>query len=335
MKVDIVGGSLAGLSTAISIKKHDKDIDVNVHEKYKEIGYNHEGRRCGEAHSIADMWKKWMPKGKSIFNEITLGVAYIGKKVHRFERKPKTAFILDRQEFIAQLGREAEKLGANIITNNKIKTINDLKCDYIVDASGCPSSIKRELKLDKGIKGVTYQQTLENSNCFEKNIIKVYYSGIGGYYWIFPRDQTKKEINLGLGYVFNPNINLKKDLEDFKEKHQIKGEVNYVVGGLIPIGIQRPILHKNIIFVGDACVGTFPFSGQGIYRALISGDIAGKCLAKNQVKRYKWIINHEFIKWDVIGKTFTYANRFFSKINPDIVLRNLDIFIKYGSGFIH
>jgi len=49
IKVDIVGGSFGGLSAAISLKEINKSIDVIVHEKHKEIGYNHEGRRCGEA----------------------------------------------------------------------------------------------------------------------------------------------------------------------------------------------------------------------------------------------------------------------------------------------
>ena len=41
IKVDIVGGSLAGLSTAISLKENDNSIKVVVHEKHKKIGYNH------------------------------------------------------------------------------------------------------------------------------------------------------------------------------------------------------------------------------------------------------------------------------------------------------
>ena len=37
IQVDIVGGSISGLSTAISLKQHNKSIDVIVHEKYKKI----------------------------------------------------------------------------------------------------------------------------------------------------------------------------------------------------------------------------------------------------------------------------------------------------------
>ena len=38
MNVDIIGGSLSGLSSAISLKEHDSTIHVTVHEKYKTIG---------------------------------------------------------------------------------------------------------------------------------------------------------------------------------------------------------------------------------------------------------------------------------------------------------
>ena len=52
IKVDIIGGGIAGLSSAISLKENDKTIKVVIHEKNNKIGYNYEGRRCGEAHSI-------------------------------------------------------------------------------------------------------------------------------------------------------------------------------------------------------------------------------------------------------------------------------------------
>ena len=157
-KVDIIGGSLSGLSTAISIKEQNKSIDVIVHEKHKKIGYNYEGRRCGEAHSIEKEWSKWIPEKNSYYNEIKIGLVYIGKKKYEFIRKPGSAYILNRQEFICQLARKAEKLGAIIRTNDKIKSKDDFDSDYIVDASGCPSTIKRELNLNKGLKAVTYQE---------------------------------------------------------------------------------------------------------------------------------------------------------------------------------
>ena len=67
IKIDVVGGGLGGLSVAISLKETNKDISVSVHEKYKEIGYNHEGRRCGEAYTCEGEQARWKPIGKSSF----------------------------------------------------------------------------------------------------------------------------------------------------------------------------------------------------------------------------------------------------------------------------
>jgi flavin-dependent dehydrogenase len=326
IKVDIIGGSLGGLSTAISLKEHDSSIDVVVHEKYKEIGYNHEGRRCGEAHSVEREWTKWKPTGKSIFNTILNGELIIGNKQYHAKRPPNVAFMLNRQEFICQLARDAEKCGAVIQTNDKIKSADDLDGDFIVDASGCPSTIKQELDLGTGFVGKTYQQTLEGTNCFVADTVKIIFSPILGYFWIFPRNPEKKEVNVGVGMLGDFGYNLREMLESFKEEHKITGTVNYVVGGLIPLGLQRPLLHKNILFVGDAGVGAFPLSGQGIYRALMSGDIAGRCLARKQPKKYPSIIRREFLQWDVIGSTFIRMNLIFRKINPKLFLTSLNVF---------
>jgi len=253
----------------------------------------------------------------------------IGNKKRVYYTNFGQGFILNRPEFICQLARKAENLGVIIQTENKIKSINDLHGEYIVDASGCPSTIKRELGIKKGITGIGYQQTLENSNCFNSHTLKIIFADKFGYYWIFPRDPTKNEINLGIAFFERFNYNLKEMLETFKKKQKIEGKINYVAGGLIPIGLQRPLMHKNILFVGDSGVGTFPLTGKGIYRALYSGDIAGKCLAKRKPEDYPKIMNKSFIKWDMMGKIFIKANLVFRRINPKLVFASLNYFADF------
>jgi flavin-dependent dehydrogenase len=239
------------------------------------------------------------------------------------------AFVLNRQEYIYQLGISARELGVKILTNDKIKSVNDLNSDFIIDASGCPSTIKKELGLNKGIIGSTYQQTLEDSNSFFSDTVKLYYRDFGGYYWIFPRNPSKNEINLGLGSLKKYNYNLKGMLERFKEEHNIKGKINHVTGGLIPIGLQRPFRYENILFVGDAGVGAYPLSGQGIYRALISGDVAGKLIAMKKPKKYGHVINKMFLRWDLICKTIFILNSPIRKINPKLLLSLLNYYLNF------
>jgi flavin-dependent dehydrogenase len=330
IKVDIIGGGIGGLSTAISIKDHDRSIEVVVHEKYKEIGYNHEGRRCGEAHSIEPEWSKWKPTKKSVYNIILHADVIIGKKHYVATRPSNTAFILNRQEFICQLARDAEKRKVTLKTNDRIKSIRDLDGDVIVDASGCPSTVKKELGIGRGFVGTTFQQTLEDASCFQCDTIHITFAAPLGYFWIFPRNPKKREVNLGVGTMGDFGYDLREMLRRFKEEHQITGTVNYVVGGLVPLGLQRPFLYDNILFVGDAGVGAFPVSGQGIYRALLSGDIAGRCIAQKNIKKYPSIIRREFTQWDVIGSMFIRMNLVLRRINPALFLTSLNFLTKRG-----
>jgi flavin-dependent dehydrogenase len=301
-----------------------------VHEKYKKIGYNHEGRRCGEAHTVEYEWKKWKPTGKSIYNTILNGHVTIGRRHYIAQRPPNVAFVLNRQEFICQLAQDAEKRGAILQTNDKIKSVDDLDGDVLVDGSGCPSTVKRALNLDKGFIGTTYQETIENANCFHCDTIQIKFTCPFGYYWIFPRNPEKKEVNIGVGTLKKFGCNLREMLKSFKEEQHITGTVNYIVGGLVPLGLQHPFLHKNILFVGDAGVGAFPLSGQGIYRALMSGDIAGRCIAQKKIKKYPSIIRKEFMQWDMIGSTFIRMNLVFQKINPTLFYSSLNFLVRRG-----
>jgi flavin-dependent dehydrogenase len=331
IRVDIVGGSISGLSTAISLKEHDPTISVVVHEKYGQIGYNHEGRRCGEAHDVEPQWEKWRPQRASFYNEILGADIYIGAEKHHVNRPPGTAYMLNRQEFIRQLARAAEKLDVTIQTSDRIKSVDDLDGDYIVDASGCPSTIRRELGLPFRYFGTTYQQTLEQTNCFTPNLLTVVFTPNVGYYWIFPRNPQKTEVNVGVGILGNYDQSLKALLESFKSERGITGVVNYMVGGLVPLGLQPPLRHRNILFVGDAGVGAFPLSGQGIYRALLSGDAAGACLARRQPKRYPFLMQRQFIKWDSVGLFCVRATLTLRKIYPAVYIDAMNFLAHRGA----
>ncbi|OYT28180.1 hypothetical protein B6U98_05450 [Thermoplasmatales archaeon ex4572_165] len=319
IKVDIIGGSLSGLSSAIILKQENKKIEVIVHEKHKKIGFNSDGRRCGEGYSLEEEWKHWKPIGGSIYSPINKVETIVDNKTYTLNRKPNTAFVLNRQAFITQLAKQADDLGVIIKTNDKIESIKELSSDYIVDASGCPSVVRRELGLKKGIVGITYQQSIENCSHFFHDTMQIYLTADSGYYWIFPRNPKKKEVNLGMGMVIRTHKNLKKQLEQFKEIYHISGTINYETGGLIPAGIQKPLIYKNIVFVGDSGVGTFPLTGEGIYRALLSGEIAARCIAHNNISEYPKIINDKFLKWDIAGKSMLRINNTFSKISEKAV----------------
>jgi flavin-dependent dehydrogenase len=75
-------------------------------------------------------------------------------------------------------------------------------------------------------------------------------------------------------------------------------------------------------------VGAFPFTGQGIYRALLSGDIAGRCIGQKKIKKYPSIIRYEFTQWNVIGSAFIRLNQVFQRINPGLFFTSLNFVVK-------
>ena len=96
-----------------------------IHEKYDKIGYNPDGRRCGEAHDVIGEWKKWMPSSNSIFNKITNAEVYSGNKKVVKNVKEGIGYIINRPEFLVELADRATKLGAIIKTNHKINSIKN------------------------------------------------------------------------------------------------------------------------------------------------------------------------------------------------------------------
>ena len=339
MEIDIVGAGLSGLASAISLKENNKRIKVNIFEKNKEIGYNYEGKKCGEAHTVEKEWIKWIPDKNSYYNQIKKAIVSTSNKTYKFHY-PRKGYILNRPEFICQLSKRAEELGVNIYINEKINKNSKLNGDYIIDASGCPSFFKIKYGFNKGIKGIGYQQTINNSNYFIEDTIKIWYKNEIGYYWVFPRDPVKKQINLGYAIfdykkIKNENINLRKKLEKFKNEKSIDGNKYYEICGMIPLGLQYPLKYKNILFVGDAGVGCFPFQGQGIYRALLSGDIAGNCIARNKFHKYSYIINKSFIKWDLIGKMFLHICDKLGNLNKNLVGKSWNLMIDKIPKIIH
>lgn len=320
MQVDIVGGGLSGLATALSIKQCDPTVDVFVHEKHNQIGKNHDARKCGEAHCVESFSLKWKPPVSTIATEIIHGETIAGNKKYINHRAPGTAWILDRPAYISYLGDLAKDLDVEILTNDRINDVFSLAGDVIVDASGCPSGIKKTLGFPQRYLCYGFQQTLKDCSAYLEKTIKIIFEEHGGYYWLFPRHPEKREVNIGIGFSDLHNEKLPLLLEKFKQRHQITGTLDYSAGGLIPGGLQYPLRYKHILFVGDAGVGTFPLTGQGIYRALLSGDKAGRYIVNKDLKGYAHHMFRDFIKMDVVGKCFFQMNRLIGNINKDLVL---------------
>ena len=104
----------------------------------------------------------------------------------------------------------------------------------------------------------------------------------GGYAWLFPKAGVA---NLGLGIDTRYAPDLKSPLDALHAQLVAEGLVGAGIlartGGAIPVGgLRDRLVVGNVLFAGDAAGLTHPITGAGIAAAVISGEAAGRSVAR-------------------------------------------------------
>jgi len=215
--------------------------------------------------------------------------------------------------------------------------------NYIIGADGVNSTIRRHIinKINADeIKFIKKDQALAIETEVPRKMIShnidspILYFGIlnWGYGWVFPKSNS---ITIGLGGLKNKNQDFKAIFDDFLEKLNLQNIPINKMGWHIPFGnfLKTPV-YKDTFLVGDAANLVDPLTGEGIYYAHKSAQIAAEIIHKKEkydidhIKEYKKRINKEInLK---LKKTKIYRNLLWG--TPEF-LQNL--FIRIGSKYFH
>ncbi len=156
------------------------------------------------------------------------------------------------------------------------------KSKFLVIASGCQSPLKggiqeRETRDRYGISVVT--EVPEDEEKIQKrlgNSVDLYFDAANaGYGWVFPH---KGYCSVGIWGQASQLNNLRSSMQNFLLRLGFNG--NYRLHGhIIPLGgISRVVGKGRVLLAGDSAGFVDPITGEGIYYAIRSGQIAAEAI---------------------------------------------------------
>ncbi len=231
--------------------------------------------------------------------------------VARYGGRAHAGHVVVRAKFDAALVQAARKAGAKTILGKKVTTVEAgehevgavldggrrLTGSVLVGADGVHSTVARETGLrprwsDEQLVA-TLSKTIpltarQRTACFGTNNVHVAlgFGGASGYAWAFP---GARHASIGIG-VRGPDAGRLKELYaawidglNRKEMLPTRADLSDPDGAAVPAGAAVDLeshVGKRTVLIGDAGGFAAAASGEGIYPAITSAEVASDCILK-------------------------------------------------------
>jgi len=285
----VVGAGPAGSSAARGAAKAGLNVLVLEKEpfpRYKPCG----GALSDRAISLLDfplpeeLWERTITGARVHFRDRVIE----GNKGYRLST------LVTRSKFDNFLLQKAQEAGCNLVTQKvegyhakedhvevqtKRKKYNS---QFLIISSGCQSRLKDDVqgRAARDQYGVSIVTEIEED---DKKIEERLHSSLDfyfdvaetGYGWIFPH---KGYYSVGIFGQASRLSNPKGTMLSFLNRLRLQGKCK-LHGHMIPLGgIDRRIAGDRILLAGDSAGFVDPFTGEGIYYAIRSGQIAAQAI---------------------------------------------------------
>ncbi|MEO1028752.1 MAG: geranylgeranyl diphosphate reductase [Pseudomonadota bacterium] len=220
-----------------------------------------------------------------------------------------TVGMVDREHFDEWLRERARKAGVRRVNGDYVKIVRDdegrptvlykpsdaeknsppaeLKTRMIIGADGARSKVaEQEVTTDRPPSVFAYHEIIESpvsadTEAFQGNRCEIYYDGRLSpdfYAWVFPHGPCTS-IGVGSGHK---GFSLKGAVASLRENSGFDdAKTIRVEGAPIPL---KPLKvwdnGKDVMLAGDAAGCVAPASGEGIYYAMLGGDVAADAVAE-------------------------------------------------------
>lgn len=229
-------------------------------------------------------------------------------------------YLVMRDSFDHLLCRKAQERGADLYEGRRVVTVRQdaegvdvsiaggesIRCRYLIGADGARGVVA--LLLNGGMTrkmGVALEAEGRLPTGIRKEWSSVHLDcGVipNGYGWIFPKGNF---VSIGIAVLLtSKGVKLRSRFERFV------GSVNYIRGVRVekayfyPLPTfsnnDLPFSKGRVLLVGDAANLMDPMTGEGIYYAIRSGQMAGEAIVKAIKEDKKWISGYrEALKYNL------------------------------------
>jgi geranylgeranyl reductase family protein len=259
------------------------------------------------------------------------------------------------------------------ISKDKVKIFLDdgtsVDSEIVIGADGIWSAVAKKSGLSQKHKNAgmcIFQEYHVGKETLDKYFSKkrhchihIKLFGTPGYGWVFPKNE---HLNIGIGEIkpmsnkLKGKTNLKEVFRNYmgilKENNIIPNnlKIGKIQGGALPISLLEKTYSDRVILCGDAGGFINPVSGEGIYYAMASGEIAAKVIvdalksgdaSERFLSRYQKIWKKDFGKdiklFSRSAKRLTKTdnNKFFKLVSRDEKLTDMVLSVIHGGVSIH
>ncbi|MDY6835577.1 MAG: geranylgeranyl reductase family protein [Chloroflexota bacterium] len=211
--------------------------------------------------------------------------------------KPLSSMVR-REEFDKLLVERAAKVGASVLFNQKVVSIQagDSNIEVstsnetyfgqiVVGADGANGVVSREMRL---LEGMLYGAAVEAEVMVPKDTMARWDSSVGvdlgcirgGYGWVFPK---RDHLSIGLGAPVQRAKHFKTCHQEYLDALDLGDyHVERFKSHLLPVRQKgMPVFRDRVLLLGDAAGLVDPLSGEGIYHAIKSAYLATPVITRS------------------------------------------------------